>query len=308
MPLFVSIITPSFNQAVFLTDAIASVAAQGYPHLEHRVYDAGSTDGTSLVLERHRNEIIAFVGPDGGQAEAVNRGFREARGDILGWLNSDDLYLPGALQTVAEHFATHPECDVVYGGASYVDTAGHYVAAYPTGNPEDLRFGCFVCQPAVFLRRRVFETIGGLDESLRYCMDYDWWLRIGRRFRMYRIAEELAAYRLHPHSKSVAEQLEARREAVEVTRRQLGATPLTVLYGYANFLVRRRHGVALDDAVPLTPVQGAAALALTAGLALRYHPLLRRDDLRLLAARLGRGRALAPGDFSPAASGDGAHP
>lgn len=308
MPLFVSIITPSFNQAAYLADAIASVAAQGYPHIEHRVYDAGSTDGTNDVLERHRDQVIAFVGPDGGQAEAVNRGFREARGDILGWLNSDDLYRPGALRAVADHFADHPECDVVYGDASYVDTAGNYVAPYPTGNPEDLRFGCFVCQPALFLRRRVFEATGGLNESLRYCMDYDWWLRIGRRFRMHRIGEELAAYRLHPRSKSVAEQLEARREAVEVTRRQLGATPLTVLYGYANFLVRRRHNVALDDTVPLTPAQSAAALALTARLALRYHPLLRRDDLRLLAARLGRGRALAPGDFSRAASGDGTDP
>lgn len=302
----VSIVTPSLNQSTFLGAAIASVAAQSYPRLEHRVYDGGSTDGTAALLERHRDDVIASIGADGGQAAAVNRGLREARGDILGWLNSDDFYYPGAVATAVDYLAAHPECDVVYGAATYVDESGAPLRPYPTGDPADLRYGCFVCQPAVFLRRRVVETVGGLDEGLRYCMDYDWWLRIRERFEMHRIPRQLAAYRLHGGSKSVAEQLPARREVVEMTRRRLGATPLTVLWGYADFLVRRRFGIPCDDALPIGRAHAVAAAAVTGWLALRYHPLPRADDLRLLAARIGRGAALAPGDFSSRAGSGGA--
>lgn len=297
----VTIVTPSFNQARFLAEAIDSVAAQDYASVEHLVFDGGSTDGSRAILEQYGARITAVIGPDGGQAEAVNRGLREAGGEIVGWLNSDDFYYPGAIRSVVDYLDLHPECAVVYGSALYVDENGTPIEPYPTGDPEDLRFGCFICQPAVFFRRRAIEAAGLLDPSLRYCMDYDLWLRMARSFRLHRIENQLAAYRLHGASKSVAEQLAARRETVIVTRRRLGATPLTSLYGYANFLVREWWGLPLDDGAPMGLPQTAAAWALTGALALRYHPIPTGDDVRMVRRRLARGRALAPGDFSPAA-------
>lgn len=294
----VSIITPSFNQGGFLADAIESVAAQRHRPIQHLVYDACSTDDTAAVLAAHAERICAVVERDDGQASAVNRGLREASGEILGWLNSDDFYFPGAIDAVVEYMGSHPDCMVLYGSAQYVDEQGERLGPYPTGDPDDLRFGCFICQPTVFLRRQAVETVGMLDESLRYCMDYDWWLRLRRQFELHRIPNELAAYRLHGRSKSIAEQLQSRREVVEVTRRRLGATPLTCLYGFASFRARQALGIELDDAIPLGLVGQVTAAALTVALALRYHPLPTRDDLQLLAARLGRARALRPGDFA----------
>jgi len=298
-PPLITIITPSFNQAQFLADAIESVAAQDYAPIQHLVFDGASTDGSNTILEQYGSRITAVVEADGGQAAAVNRGFRAAKGEILGWLNSDDFYYPGAIRSVVDYMDQHPECAVVYGSALYVDESGAPIEPYPTGDPEDLRFGCFLCQPAVFFRQRAIEASGLLDPSLRYCMDYDLWLRMAESFRFHRIPNRLAAYRLHGASKSVAEQLEARREVVRVTRRRLGATPLTCLHGYANFLVRRWAGLPLDDRAAMGLPPQVAAWALTALLALRYHPIPNGDDLRMIVRRAARGRPLAPGDFHP---------
>lgn len=296
-PPLVTVVTPSLNQARFLADAIESVAAQDYAPIEHLVFDGGSTDGSNAILERYGTRITAVVGADSGQADAVNRGLRAAEGDIIGWLNSDDFYYPGAIRGVVDYMVRHPDCAVVYGSALYVDESGTAIEPYPTGDAADLRFGCFICQPAVFFRRRAIEAVGLLDPTLRYCMDYDLWLRMAESFRFHRIPNQLAAYRLHGDSKSVAEQLEARREAVRVTHRRLGATPLTCLHGYANFLVRRWADLPLDDRAAMGFAPRLAAWGLTALLALRYHPIPNGDDLRMIARRAARGRSLAPGDF-----------
>ncbi len=297
-PPTVTIITPSLNQGDFLAQALESVASQNAGTVQHLVYDAGSTDSTLSVLARYSDRVTAVVEADGGQAAAVNRGLREADGEIVGWLNSDDFYYPEAIQTVVDYMGSHPECEVLYGDACYVDENGKVVGPYPTGDPDDLVYGCFICQPTVFLRRSAIDAVGPLDDTLRYCMDYEWWLRIRDHIRLHRVPHKLAAYRLHGQSKSVAEQLESRREVVQMTRRRLGATPLTCLYGYANFLTRERLGVALDDGVPLNTLGRVLAAGASAALALRYHPRPTRDDFRLLMTRLGRGRAVAPGDFS----------
>lgn len=299
----VSIITPSLNQAAYLAGAIESVVSQAHEPIEHLIYDGGSSDDSAEILGQYRDRVTAIVAPDGGQADAVNRGLREAAGEIIGWLNSDDFYYPGAIRTVVEYMRANPDCAVVYGAAQYVDPDGTAIKLYPTGDPDDLRFGCFVCQPAVFFRRRALDAAGPLDTSLRYAMDYDLWLRMSQRFRFHRLPNMLAAYRLHPASKSVAEQLAARYETVVVTRRRLGATPLTCLYGYADLRLRQWLGRPLDDRIAMGIPGRAAALALTAALALRYHPLPTVDDLRLVTRRLAHARALAPGDFSASRRG-----
>lgn len=295
----VSIITPSFNQARFLAAALDSVVAQDYVPIEHLVFDGGSTDGSVDILHRYRERIDVVIGPDGGQADAVNRGLAAARGEIIGWLNSDDFYYPGAVRAAVEYMTANPDCAVLYGDAAYVDESGVMLEAYPTGEPQDLRYGCFICQPAVFFRRSAIETSGPLDASLRYALDYDLWLRMARRFRFHRISGVLAASRLHPAAKSVAEQLAARGEAVVVTRRHLGATPLPCLYGYADLRARQWLGSPEDDRLAAGYAVRLASIATTAVLALRYHPVPTVDDMCLIARRTRRRRALRPGDFTP---------
>ncbi len=289
----ISVVTPSLNQGEFIAQTIESVASQGYAPLEHRIYDGGSTDSTAAVLARYRSQIIATVEPDGGQAAAVNRGLREAKGEIVGWLNSDDFYYPGALRAVGEHFASHPECSALYGAAHYVNAQGEPLDPYPTGDPHELRFGCFICQPTVFIRKRVIAEVGALDESLRFCMDYDLWLRIAERFEFHRIPNVLAAYRLHETSKSVAEQLNARRETVEMMHRRTGAAPLTSIYGYADLLAKERFGAHNPNRPLVRLMTMLNALALT----VRYHPRPTREDLTLIRQRLRQGSALAPGSL-----------
>lgn len=295
----VSVITPSFNQASFLPVALESVRAQDYQPIEHLVFDGGSTDGSVEILQNHVPEVRAEIGPDGGQADAVNRGLRAASGEIIGWLNSDDFYYPGAIARAVSHLQAHPECAVVYGAAQYVDPQGQPLDPYPTGDPEDLRYGCFICQPSVFFRRRAIQAVGLLDTSLRYALDYDLWLRMARSLRIDRISDLLAASRLHPAAKSVAEQLAARREAVHVTRRHLGATPLPCLYGYADLRVRQWMGGPVDDRRPAGWAVRAASVAATVLLALRFHPRPTIDDVRLIVRRSRHRRTLRPGDFTP---------
>lgn len=295
MPL-VSIVTPSFNQADYIEEAIRSVILQDYDPVEHLIFDGGSTDATAAVAERYADRVRFTSESDRGQAHAVNKGFAAARGEIVGWLNSDDFYYPGALRTVVDYMRAHPSCDALYGAAYYVDEAGCQLRAYPTGEPDDLRFGCFICQPSVFVRRTVLEKVGLLDESLSYCMDYELWLRIRDRHELHRIPEALAAYRLHDSSKTVAGQLDSRREVVRMMHRRYGSAPLTCLYGYADLLVRSKLGRRYGSAAG-TVVNGLSAIAATAALAFVYHPIPKAEDFSLIRRRWARGSALAPGSL-----------
>lgn len=285
MSLLVTIITPSFNQGPFIEQTIRSVLDQDYAPIEYLVFDAGSTDGTAQVLARYGDRLRAVVEPDHGQADAINRGLRRARGEIVAWLNSDDVYLPGAITTAVRYLTDHPQHAMVYGEARYIDAAGSFLAPYPTQPVARLTEGCYICQPATFMRRQAVATVGYLDTSLHYCMDYDLWLRLARDFAAGYIARPLACSRLHADAKTVAQQLAFHREVVEMTHRRLGATPLPWLYGYASRLVSRRWPRA---GVPVH--QLASALALCA-LATRYHRRFGRDDAALLLRRLGRGMA-----------------
>ncbi len=297
----VSIVTPSFNQASYIEDAIRSVVLQECDRVEHLIFDGGSTDATATVAARYADSVHFSSEPDRGQAHAVNKGFTAARGEIVGWLNSDDFYYPGALQTVVDYMRAHPVCDALYGSAYYVDETGNQLDVYPTGDPDDLRFGCFICQPAVFMRRRVLDKVGPLDESLSYCMDYELWLRIHDECELHRIPEVLAAYRLHDSSKTIAGQLDSRREVVQMMHRRYGSAPITCLYGYADLLVRGKLGLRNGSPVG-TIVGGLSAVATTAALAIKYHPVPRAEDLALIRRRWGRGSALAPGSL-PGATG-----
>ena len=221
----VSIVTPSFNQRPYLEATLLSVARQSYAPLEHWVMDGGSSDGSIEVIRLHEARLAGWVSEsDRGQAHAVNKGLYRARGEILGWLNSDDTYLPDAVEQVVRCFNACPDVDVVYGNCDYIDASGAWIRAF-TVEPFDrdrlVQIHDYIPQPATFFRRRVLDRIGVLDESLHYVLDYEYWLRAahaGFRFRYLPVA--LATYRLCEGSKTVSHaRWKARWEEWRVTRR-----------------------------------------------------------------------------------------
>ncbi|MBS0320168.1 MAG: glycosyltransferase [Proteobacteria bacterium] len=233
----IAVVTPSFNQAPFLERALESVAAELRLGDEHVVFDGGSQDGSLAILQRWDGRIRFVSEPDGGQADAVNRGLRATTGEIVGWLNSDDFYYAGAFDAVRAAFAAHPGVDVVYGHADHVDISGTPYERYPT-EPFDLQRllqTCFICQPALFFRRRVIADVGMLDASLHYCLDYEYWLRLalaGRRF-LY-IDARLAASRMYPANKTLGSRVAVHEEIVAMLRKRVGRVPDRWLFNYGH--------------------------------------------------------------------------
>lgn len=226
----VSIVTPSFNQAAFLEETIRSVLDQDYPNVEHIVVDGGSTDGTVAILERY-SHLRWLSEPDDGQAEALNKGFRLSRGEVLGWLNSDDLYLPGAVSTAVEALA-RSGAGLAHGGWRRIAVDGTVLdehAPLHFDYAEQLRLRNLIAQPAAFFTRAAFQASGGLDTSYDFALDYDLWLRLARFASVVEIDRQLAAFRVHDASKTA---LEYRRFVPEMHRssRVNGGPLLTARY------------------------------------------------------------------------------
>jgi len=203
MPTF-SIITPSLNQGAYLGDCLGSVrqaASSEGLDVEHVVIDGGSSDNTLDILGA-QNSAKWISEPDAGQTDAINKGIRMTSGGIVSYLCSDDLLEPGALSEVHEAFARDSEADVVYGDAYFLEEGWKRRKYAGTFSAARLRKGNFLFQPAVFLRRRVFETHGLFDAKLRFCMDHEFWLRICRDTRWTRVNEALASCRLHADAKT----------------------------------------------------------------------------------------------------------
>jgi glycosyltransferase involved in cell wall biosynthesis len=241
----VSVITPSYNQGTFIERTLASVAAQSGCVIEHVVFDAGSTDGTVAILEGFRPPVRWVSRKDKGQADAVNQGIRASNGDVIGWLNSDDVYYPGAIARVAAFLEKNPDVDVVYGMADHIDRDDRVLNAYRTQpwNYERLKKECFICQPAAFIRRRAIEKYGLLDDSLRYCMDYEYWLRLGKSgARFAYLEEKLAGSRLHPETKTLGARVQVHEEINDMLKRTLGSVPTGWILNYAYALADARSG------------------------------------------------------------------
>jgi len=231
----VSIVTPSFNQSRFLRRTIDSVLSQDYPHIEYFVVDAGSTDDSLAILKDHGNRFYWQSQPDDGQSDAINQGLKRAQGDILAYLNSDDVLLPGAITTVVEHFRRQSDWDVVYGNAHWIDEADRVLGDYLTAEYdfERLLQSCFICQPAAFWRRRIMDRVGLFDASLHYAMDYEYWLRIDRAGGvLHHIPDFLAASRVHAETKTLSARLDVYREILEVSRRHAGEASFSQYYAY----------------------------------------------------------------------------
>ena len=228
----ISIVTPSLDQGRFIARAVESVLAQGYPRLEYVIQDGGSSDETLARLERYRSRLTRIEsGPDRGQAAAINKGFSGASGDLLCWLNADDVLLPGSLAYVARWFARCPEIDILYGNRVLIDESDrdYGVWVLPRHHPHALRWINYVPQECTFWRRRIWERCGPLDEGIRYVMDWDLLRRFeagGARFAHTR--RYLAAFRRHASQKTYRaenEELLAEWELMQRRWNGVDATP-----------------------------------------------------------------------------------
>ncbi|MBZ5725706.1 MAG: glycosyltransferase [Acidobacteriia bacterium] len=232
---FVSIVTPSLNSGRFLEETIQSVLSQDYPFIEYLVMDGGSTDGTIALLQRYQGRLQFDSKPDKGTADAINGGFRRARGSILAWLSADDTYLQGAVQTAVEHLVSAPDAAAVYGDAYWTDVDGQCLGCYPTKRPytpEMFMHDCGICQPACFMRREAVEAVGMLDSALRSAFDYDLWIRLSKRFPLVATAQCLATSRMHRQNISLRQRRLMFEESMGLLRRHYGYVPLHWIYSY----------------------------------------------------------------------------
>jgi len=202
-----SIVTPSYNQGEFIEETIRSVLLQGYPNLEYIVQDGGSQDGSVEIIKKYEKWITNWSSrPDGGQSDAINQGFERATGHLLGWLNSDDVYLPGALQRIAKFFAMNPAASLVYGQAENISREGKSLGAATQVQAYDRNYllaeSNIIAQPAAFFLHDSFKAVGCLDTSLHIVMDWDLWLRMEAQGSIHCVPWTLAQMRLYPETKT----------------------------------------------------------------------------------------------------------
>jgi glycosyltransferase involved in cell wall biosynthesis len=201
----VSIVTPAFNAAPTIERAIQSVLAQDYPHIEHWIVDGASTDATLSILECYLGRVTWLSEPDGGQSHALNKGFVLARGEIIGWLNADDVYYPGAVSRAVTYLLAHPEVAVIYSDFDFIDGHGQRINRIVARDfsPDKLLFANIVPQVTMFFSRRLLEDVGCVSTDYDFVMDWEFVLRAARRHRIQRIPGVGGGFRLVAGTKSV---------------------------------------------------------------------------------------------------------
>lgn len=250
-----TIVTPSFNQGKFIKETILSVITQkGDFYIQYIVMDGGSKDETveilkeiSLLLEQKQPRLVKeesifytasenpenwihckgvsfvwFSEKDKGQTNAINKGWKLAKGNIIAWINSDDIYLSGTFQKVANSFSH--QVDAVFGGGLHITKENALIEPYPSENfnKDRLLDYCYICQPTVFLKRDVYEIIGELNESLHFCMDYEYWIRISQKYLFTFVPSFLACTRFYDDAKTSRDRFRVHKEIVEMQTKQVG--------------------------------------------------------------------------------------
>src|SRR6266540_2326897 len=215
----VSIVTPSYNQALYLEQTIQSVLEQDYPRIEYIVVDGASTDDSFEIIKKYNDRLAYWISEkDSGQAEAINKGFGRAKGEILAWLNSDDYYLPNTISAVVKCFEENPDVVMIYGDMLAVDGYGQTinVLKYKQLSLKDLLCFQILGQPSVFFRRSALEKTGLLDTSFHFMLDHHLWIRLAQQGRILHVPQVWSAARYHAQAKNRAKAAEFGREAFRV--------------------------------------------------------------------------------------------
>lgn len=294
----ISIVTPSYNQGHFLASTIESVISQqGDFLIDYIVMDGASSDDSPQIIRHYERLLQQGSWPvgclgirfrwlseqDRGQTDALVKGFALAQGEILAWLNSDDTYLPGALQSAADFLAGNPDLALVYGEADYCNAEGASVGRYRVEDfdYQKLAYRHYICQPSTFFTREAYQAAGGLDPALHYAMDYDLFVRIARRFDCRRLPSCLATYRLHDDSKTMRDEVlfHYHEETLRLALKYFDWAPLNVVYGSSYYLCRARLPGFLAASKPLLI---GASLICALVRSLKMNRGVRVRELRLL--------------------------
>ena len=239
----ISVITPSYNQGQFIRQTVESVLSQNYPRLQYIVVDALSTDTTLAVLTPYQQQLTLIAERDNGQTDAINKGLRRATGDIVCWLNSDDYFLPDTLEKVGNFFAEHPDALWLTGDCRIVNETGQPIQEPIRQYKRFLRsltpaayvgVTNAICQPATFWRRSAHDQLGYLNESLRYTMDYDWWLRLLTIQPPAVSRDVFTAFRIHGASKGGSEFGKQFDEDYETLSRHYSSSAIRALHRWHN--------------------------------------------------------------------------
>ena len=291
----VSIVTPSFNQAAYLEQTMRSVLEQDYPNMEYWVMDGGSTDGSQEIIQKYAPRLAGWVSEkDHGQADAINKGFGRSTGEIIGWLNSDDLYLPGAIQTAVQALQADPGLAMVYGDVRSIDSVGKVfnVMRYGEWGLADLMAFNIIGQPGVFMRRSMLEKAGYLDLNFHFLLDHQLWLRLAQQGGMKHIPQELAAARFHADAKNVAQAARFGQEAFAILDWMQTQPGLQALYA-ANRRRIQAGAHRINARYLLDGGQAAPALRAYWRSLLQHPPTALREGHRMVyagLALLGLGR------------------
>lgn len=269
----VSIITPSFNQASYLEQTILSVLNQDHPRIEYIVVDGASTDNSVDIIKKYKDKLAYWISEkDNGQADAINKGFAIATGEVIAWLNSDDYYFAGTVSAAVKIFEENPDVVLVYGNMLAVDEHGK---TFNTLNYEQLTLEDLLClqiigQPAVFMRRSALQKTGGLDPAFHYLLDHYLWIRLAQQGKILHVNQLWAAARYHAEAKNRAKAAEFGREAFRILDNIKGEDDLAPIF---EKISRRARASAhrVDARYLLDGSQPAAAL-LAWLMALFIHP------------------------------------
>lgn len=246
---------PSLNQGRFIDAAIDSVLGQDYPHIELIVADGASIDDTPHRLARRARgdtRLRWLSEPDDGPAQALNRALARVRGTVIGWLNADDLYTPGAISRAVAALDEHRDWLMAYGHGEHVDIDGKVIDRYPTLPPhtpiEQFTEGCFICQPTMFFRRTATILLGRFDESLKTAFDFDYWLRAFSRFpdRIGFVDAVQAYSRLHTDCITLRQRRTVMLEGIRILARQFGHAPINWAETYVEELIAGRTSPSQD--------------------------------------------------------------
>jgi glycosyltransferase involved in cell wall biosynthesis len=233
----VSIVTPSFNQAPYLRRTIESVLSQDYARIEYIIVDGGSTDGSQAIIQEYADQLAYWEStPDKGQTDAINKGFKRANGKYLAWLNSDDIYQPGAIAEAVAFLEAHPEVGMVYGDCTFIDAEDRQIGRFPAAQTDyaRLRRGyVHIPQQASFFRADLWRKVGPLDPSFYFAMDYDLWVRLAKEAPLvYLPGSVWASFRLHGDAKTIAADARCWPEMLRVHYREGGSplAPIVIKY------------------------------------------------------------------------------